>query len=57
MWSASSSTVTSTEPSVAVALADQVLEPARAGEHDVGAAAEALHLRVLADPAEDGAGS
>ncbi len=40
----------------AVALADQVLEPAGTGEHDVGAAAQTLHLRVLADAAEDGLG-
>ena len=38
---------------VAVTLADQVLEPARAGQHDVGALAEAGDLRVLADAAED----
>ena len=41
---------------VAVALADEVLEPAGAGQHDVDAAAQPLHLRVLADAAEDGAG-
>ena len=39
---------------VAVTLVDQVLEPARAGEDDVDAAAQALDLRVLADAAEDG---
>jgi len=38
----------------AVPLADQVLEPARTGQHDVGAAAQTLHLGVLADPTEDG---
>ena len=38
---------------VAVTLADQVLEPARAGQHDVGALAEARDLGVLADAAED----
>ena len=41
---------------VAVTLLDEVLEPARAGHHDVDAAAQPLHLRVLADAAEDGAG-
>ena len=41
---------------VAVTLADQVLEPAGAGEHDVGAAAQAGDLGVLADAAEDGHG-
>ena len=39
---------------VAVTLADQVLEPAGAGDDDVDAAAEAGDLRVLADAAEDG---
>ena len=38
-------------------LLDQVLEAAGAGEHDVDALAERLHLRVLADAAEDGAGA
>ena len=41
----------------AVALADQVLEPAGAGHDDVDAAAQALHLGVLPDAAEDGAGA
>ena len=41
---------------VAVTLADQVLEPAGAGEDDVDALAQALDLRVLADAAEDGLG-
>ncbi len=40
---------------VAVALLDEVLEPAGAGQDDVDAAAQALDLRVLADAAEDGA--
>ena len=40
----------------AVTLADQVLEPARAGDDDVDALAEGGDLRVLADAAEDGAG-
>ena len=40
----------------AVSLADQVLEPARAGDDDVDALAEGRDLRVLADAAEDGAG-
>ncbi len=39
-----------------MALTHEVLEPAGAGQHDVGAAAQVLHLRVLADPAEDGHG-
>ena len=37
MWSASSSTVISTCAEVAVALLDQVLEPAGAGDEDVDA--------------------
>ena len=41
---------------VAVTLADQVLEPAGAGDDDVGALAQAGHLRVLADATEDGEG-
>ena len=56
MWSASSSTVTSTSSRRAVTLADQVLEPAGAGDDDVDALAERGHLRVLADAAEDGPG-
>ena len=42
---------------VAVALADEVLEPAGAGDDDVDAAAQAVDLRVLADAAEDGLGA
>ena len=38
MWSASSSTVTCDVVERAVALADQVLEPAGAGDDDVDAA-------------------
>ena len=38
----------------AVALADEVLEPAGAGDDDVDAGAQAADLRVLADAAEDG---
>ncbi len=38
---------------LAVALTDEVLEPAGAGDDDVGAAAQAQDLRVLADPAVD----
>ena len=53
MWSASSRIVTSMRAEVAVALADQVLEPAGAGDDDVEAAGEGLHLRVLADATED----
>ena len=53
MWSASSRIVTSMRAEVAVALLDQVLEPAGAGDDDVEAAGERLHLRVLADAAED----
>ena len=56
MWSASSSTVTSTWDEVAGTLLDQVLEAAGAGDEDVDAGAEGLDLRVLADTAEDGAG-
>ena len=42
---------------VDVALADEVLEPAGAGDEDVDAGGERLDLRVLADAAEDdGAG-
>ena len=41
----------------AVALADEVLEPAGAGDDDVGAGAQATDLRVLADAAEDGLGA
>ena len=37
---------------VAEALADEVLEPAGAGDEDVDARRERLHLRVLADAAE-----
>ena len=40
----------------AVALADQVLEPAGAGDDDVDALAQRGDLRVLTDAAEDGAG-
>ena len=39
---------------VAVALADEVLEPAGAGDDDVGAGLQAVDLRALADAAEDG---
>ncbi len=39
---------------VAQALADEVLEPAWAGDQDVDAGSERLRLGVLADPAEDG---
>ena len=42
---------------VDVALLDQVLETAGAGEDDVDALTQRLHLRVLADAAEDGAGA
>ena len=42
---------------VAVTLADQVLEPAGAGQHDVDALAQAGDLGVLADAAEDGEGA
>ncbi len=35
-------------------LPHQVLEPARAGDHDVHAAAQRVDLTVLRDPAEDG---
>src|SRR5947199_201462 len=38
---------------VGVALADEVLQPARAGDEHVDATGQRLHLRVLADPAED----
>ena len=56
MWSASSSTVISTRGQVAEALADEVLEPAGAGDEHVDAGRERLDLRVLADAAEhDGA--
>ena len=55
MWSASSRTVISTASRRDVALADEVLEPAGAGDDDVDAAAERRDLRVLADAAEDGA--
>ena len=41
---------------VAGALLDQVLEATGTGDEDVDAGAERLHLRVLADAAEDGAG-
>ena len=41
---------------VAGTLLDQVLEATGAGDEDVDAGAERLHLRVLADAAEDGAG-
>ena len=41
----------------AVALLDQVLEPAGAGDDDVDAAAQGGDLRVLADAAEDGEGA
>jgi hypothetical protein len=41
---------------VAVPLADEVLEPARAGDEHVDAAGEGLHLRVLADATEDRGG-
>ena len=41
---------------VDVTLLDQVLEATGAREHDVDALADRLHLRVLADAAEDGAG-
>ena len=54
MWSASSRTVISTSLERAVALLDQVLEPAGAGDDDVDAVAQAGDLRVLADAAEDG---
>ena len=57
MWSASSSTVISTSAEVAVALLDQVLEPAGAGDEDVDAALERGDLRALADAAEDGVGA
>ena len=56
MWSASSSTVTSTWLRSHATLLDQVLEATGAGDEDVDAGAERLHLRVLADAAEDGAG-
>ena len=39
------------------ALADQVLEPAGAGDDDVDALAQRGDLGALADPAEDGAGA
>ena len=37
-----------------VSLGDEILEPAGGGHHDVDAAAQRGHLRVLADAAEDG---
>jgi hypothetical protein len=40
-----------------MALLDEVLEPAGAGDDDVDALAERLDLRMLADAAEDGAGA
>jgi hypothetical protein len=39
----------------AVALTDQVLEPAGTGHDDVDTAAQGVDLRLLADAAEDGA--
>ena len=41
---------------VAVPLADEVLQPAGAREHDVHALAQRVHLRVLADATEDRGG-
>ena len=49
-------TVTSTELRSQTTLLDQVLEATGAGDEDVDAGAQCLHLRVLADAAEDGAG-
>ena len=56
MWSASSSTVTSTAPRSQWPC--WMRSSSRPGQatHDVDAAAQPLHLRVLADAAEDGAG-
>ena len=57
MWSASSSTVTSTPPrSQAPWLIRSSSRPGQAIE-DVDAGAQGLDLRVLADAAEDGAGA
>ena len=56
MWSASSSTVTSTPVEVAVALLDQVLEPAGAGHDDVDARRRRWTCGLLADAAEDRCG-
>ena len=53
MWSASSRTVISTSSRAQCRCADQVLEATGAGDDDVDAAAQRLHLRVLADAAED----
>ena len=49
-------TVTSTELRSQTTLLDQVLETTGAGDEDVDAGAQRLHLGVLADAAEDGAG-
>ena len=57
MWSASSSTVTSTALEVAGPLVDQVLEPAGAGDDDVDAAAQRGGLVAVADAAEDDDGA
>ncbi len=53
MWSASSRTVTDDVVERDVALAHEVLEPAGAGDEDVDAALQRLHLAALADAAED----
>ena len=50
--SASSSTSVATEDSVQRVVLDQVQQPARRGDHDVGAAAQRHHLRVDGDAAE-----